>query len=145
MTITCVWNGLSDFQEKSKRCIKADLILLGHVVSSHRVNAEMATKGPWPATNCRLCQCILLLGKLYVVQPEHLWTCPIFHLVKACSETTRSHKRSFPGTLVWPLSHTGILPLTETALTSNQAVAFVGFALLVEGKVKKSKTMEMAF
>lgn len=45
--------------------------------------------------------------------------------------------------MVRPLTHTGILPLTETALTSNKAVAFVGFALLVEGKVKKSKTMEI--
>lgn len=33
---------------------------------------------------------------------------------KPCSEAKRSHKRLFPGTLVWPLSNTGVLPARDS-------------------------------
>jgi len=116
MTIIWFWNGLSDFQEKNKQVTwaKAERVLPGHVVSGHRAKAEAATmchKQQQTAGSASISFCWAKFRWFNQNTFEHVPFSTNASDIKPCSEAARPHKRWFLGTLAWPLSNTGILPV----------------------------------
>lgn len=111
------------------------------MVSSHRVNAEVATmchKQQQTARFASLSFCWAKFKWFSQNTPEHVPFSINTLDVKPCSEGTRSRKRLFPGTLVWPLSNMGILPVRDN---TNVKPGFCGCGFCFTC-IRKSASLE---